>query len=512
MSRVTSAAVAFLLTTVAVGAARAAVEAHAAPAPSPPAPGPAPPPAEPPSPPPAPPPAEPPPPSSAPVVYPQSTAEAEAAAALRAAQELESRLIQLQRQLENLEKRNASWDDMRRQLDELSQRVDDLSRRPPPATPPAARRPPRLRFEMGPDGMALRSVDDGFFLRPTIWLQAGYEGARVQSIPGQPAPNESTFLLRRAEVIFEGHVYSPRFEYRLELDFAAPQIVNDAFVQWRFCSAFGVRVGQFKVPFGFQRYLLGAYYDFIDLSETMAAFSLERDVGVMFLGRPFGGKLEYQLAVTNGAGQGQVNDNVDLAYTLRLVAAPLGPLPDTEGDIVGLPRPRFSVGGAAHYNLVPTDLPERIGDPSANVDVDGNGRRDNVSVWQGGVQLRAMWRGAAVQAEGFERWESPGIVAADRGYRGGYAQASYFVIPHFLQVAARAESTNLPLYGATLVERQAKGTRVDGQTGAVSAYLRGHDLKLQVDVSHLRSDGVVDSQGVFAPVTYRVRAQAQLRF
>ena len=70
------------------------------------------------------------------------------------------------------------------------------------------------------------------------------------------------------------------------------QILKDAFLQWRHGNWIAVRVGQYKLPFGFQRYLRSTYYDFVDRSETMNAFSLERDVGVMILGRPVGGRLQ----------------------------------------------------------------------------------------------------------------------------------------------------------------------------------------------------------------------------
>jgi hypothetical protein len=273
-----------------------------------------------------------------------------------------------------------------------------------------------------------------------------------------------------------------------------------------------VRVGQYKLPFGFQRYLRSTYYDFVDLSETMTAFSLERDVGVMVLGRPLGGRLQYQLSITNGAGAGKLNDNRDLAYTARVVAAPWGALPDSEGDLVGQARPLLSVGAAGYFNLVPTDIVARTNDPQANTDVDDNGRIDNVAVWQGAVELRVHFRGAALQAELFRRLEHPGAGMADRTFAGEYLQASYFVVPHFLAVDARVERTDLPLYGATQAQRSASGDHVDGQTAGVSAYLRGHDLKVQADYTHLRTRAVELPAGIYSPDSHRLRVSAQLMF
>lgn len=441
-----------------------------------------------------------------------------AAAAVRATQDLEAKLIELSNQLAGLEKQRASWEDIRLRLDQLGTQVDGLSRQleaaraATPASPYPGAPGPMDSVRRG--GLLVVSTpDDSFLLRPTLRLQAGYQGQLVSLGPGQlVAPDSSTFLLRRAEVMLEGHVFQRLIEYRLQLDFVAPQVVKDAFVQWRVSPCLAVRIGQFKIPYGFERYILSAYYEFVGASEAAKAFSLGRDIGAMVVGRQFGGKLQYQASVTNGAGPGRLNDNLDLAYALRMVAAPFGPLPEEEGDIAGQPRPLVSMGGAAYYNLLPTDVRARTGDPTANQDVDGDGRIDNVAVWQGALQLRAMWRGAALQAEYYQRLEHPGGAAADRDSHGEYAQASYFVIPHFLQVAARLGRTAEPLYGAPLAVRQAIGTSVDEQAGAISAYIRRQALKIQLDYTHLRAENVSAPGGFYTPDTQRVRAQVQLMF
>jgi hypothetical protein len=430
----------------------------------------------------------------------------------QAQQDLEAKLIQLQRELDGLRKQRAAWEDMRRTLDELGPRVDELARRAQQPPPPPSR-PSPLRAPSG-DPRMIPIGDGSFWLRPEVRLQAGYAGSLEDRGPGQKsAPDTSTFLVQHAELFFEGNTYRRLIEYRFQVDFAEAQVLKDAFLQWRHGSWIAVRVGQYKVPFGFQRYLRSTYYDFVDRSETMNAFSLERDVGVMILGRPLGGRLQYQLSITNGAGAGKLNDNRDLAYTARVVAAPWGGLPDSEGDLVGQRRPLLSVGAAGYYNLAPTDIVARTGNSQANTDVDNNGRVDNVAIWQGGVELRVHFRGAALQAELFRRLEHPGAGVADRTFSGEYLQASYFVIPHFLALDARVERTDLPLYGATLAQHKAGGDHIDGQTAGVSAFLRGHDLKIQADYTHLRTTDVVSPVGTFySPDSHRLRVTAQLIF
>ncbi|HEX4404989.1 MAG TPA: porin [Polyangia bacterium] len=441
--------------------------------------------------------------------------DAQAAAALRAAEQAEVRLIEMQRQLDAFARERASYEDVRARLDVLEARQQALAASTSRDWMSARDGDGAVRFSQ--DGVVIRSPNDHFMLRPELRLQTIYEGDRAKAGTGDRArPDASTFAFAHAEVLFEGHAVSRRFEYRLELDFADTQagIAKDAFVQWRFGDLLALRAGQFRVPYGLETQYWNAQLELVDVAQATAAFTRARDVGVMALGRPFGGRLQYQVAATNGPrGLCPPNDDnlrcdaVDLAYAARVVAAPLGPLPVFEGDVDGQPHPLFAVGVSGAYQLVPTDIRARAGIVDAALDTDGNGRVDNVSVWQGAAELRAMFRGASVQGEWLARREHPGGAAPDRDFWGAYGQASYFVLPHHLQVVARVGRSDLPLYGATIVERALRGARTTEEGVGISAYLRGHDAKLQVDYTHLSTPGAMS-----APVDDRVRAAVQLAF
>jgi hypothetical protein len=430
-------------------------------------------------------------------------AEVQAAAAQRAAQELEAQVIELRRTLEAMDRQRASFDDVRRRLDELEARMSEDERRDA-AAPGGPREAGAIRFR--DEGVIIRSPNNRFQLRPQVRIQALYEGAVVDKGPADTyGTDRSGFALTHAEVILEGHAVSPRFEYRLQLDAAEAQPINDAFVQFRALRSLAIRAGQFKVPFGLQRQVWSGELELTDISSAMAAFSLERDVGVEVLGRPLAGRLLYQLAMINGSGSGQPNDNVDLAYAARIVAAPFGPLPVWEGDVEGTANPRVSGGISGSYNLRRTDA--QVHDPSASIDIDANGKIDNIAVWQGGVELRAVWRGASLQAEGFGRLERPGAAGPDRKFWGGYVQASYFILPGRLQVAGRLSRTDLPVFGIPDAVQAARGTSVDEQTVGVGSYLRGHHAKAQVEYTHLAAHDALSM-----PDTHRVRAAIQLWF
>jgi len=434
-----------------------------------------------------------------------SPAETQAAAAQKAAQDAEAQVLELRRQVQELERANANTDDLRRRFDQLEARQAEAERQA--GADREAQQPETSVIRFKDDGVEIRSPDNGFYLRPLLRIQAIYTGQIAGRGPADPAPPDlSEFSLGRAEVIFEGHVGGPFFQYRLQLDPAQANLLQDAYVVWQPYRVIALEAGQFKVPYGLQRQYWRAELELVELAPPTVEFSLERDLGAMLVGRPLPGRLTVQVGLLNGSGANQPNDNLDLAYAVRIVATPFGTMPVTEGDIEGHRRPRLSVGASGYYNLVPTDIRARTANPTAPLDLDGDGRTDNVAVWQGGVDLRAIWRGAALQAEWFGRLEDPGIAGPNRTYWGGYVQASYFILPQRLQIAARVSHTDLPLYGATPEQRALAGSYENEQTGGVSAYIRGHRVKAQVEFSHLTTDGQT------APSAERVRTALQIGF
>jgi hypothetical protein len=440
--------------------------------------------------------------------------EAELEASRKAMQDLEAQVLELRRIIEEMDRSRAATDDLRRRIDELEARLGENDRRDEALVHGAGGEASLFKFH--DDGFTLRSPNGRFLLTPHLRMQSIYTGVLASKGTADAAtPDQSGFTLAHTELLLEGQIWTRMLTYRLQLDAAISPTIRDAYVQIGPPRRFGVRVGQFKVPYGLQRWTYEGDLEFVDISAPMAAFSLERDVGVMLVGAPLAGRLAYEVAVTNGSGAGNTNDNVDLAYAARVVASPFGPLPPGEGDLYWQARPRASLGVAGYYNLVPTDAVARFG-PSANTDQDNDGRLDNVAIWQGAVELKALWRGAALQAEYFKRYEKPGGMYASRSYWGGYVQASYFVIRGRLQVAARIDETDEPRYGATPAELMLTGNHVSEQSGAVNAYLRGHRIKLQVDYTHSHATyQALDMPAVPAmsgPTQHRVRAGLQVGF
>jgi hypothetical protein len=451
-------------------------------------------------------PAAPPPPDTGP------KSEAELEASRKAVQDLEAQVIELRRTIETFDRSRASVDDIRRRLDELDARLAENDRRDDALATGAGGEAALFKFR--DDGFAMRSPNGRFVLVPHLRLQAVYTGALAsQGTQDGAPPDLSSFAVTHAELILDGHVVARQLSYRFQFDASESPALNDAYIQAAPMRAFAARAGQFKLPYGLQRRTWSGALEFVDVSAATAAFTPGRDMGLMVLGRPLAGRLAYELAATNGTGPGVPNNNIDLAYTARVAASPWGELPPGEGDLEWHARPLAMLGVAGYYNLVPTDVVVRTGNPTANTDVDNDGRMDNVGIWQGNVELRALWRGAALQAEWFGRYEIPGGITASRSYWGGYVQASYFVIRSRLQVAARIGHTDVPRYGSTPEERALFGTRNSEQSGAVNWYLSGHRVKAQVEYTHSSGeDAATGLPAGTAPDIHRVRAAFQLGF
>ena len=240
----------------------------------------------------------------------------------------------------------------------------------------------------------------------------------------------------------------------------------------------------------------------------MAAFSLDRDLGCSSADARSAGELQYDVggARTVRARCGRTTTSISRTRCAR--RRPVwAAAPGARATSNGSPARWCRSASPAYYNLAPTDIRSAWGAPP-NVDVDGNGRIDSVAIWQGGVELRARWRGGALQAEWFGRDRGlrrrPGLA----GILGRLRPGELLHPPSDrLQVAARLARSDLPLYGAPPTSARGVGRRVDEQTaGDQRLYSRASD----------EASGRLQPPGgrrcASAPDEHRVRAAVQLGF
>jgi hypothetical protein len=439
---------------------------------------------------------------------------AEARAQKAHLRDIESLLLRVQEQLDSIEASGAPGRDdaARRELDAIRARLDDLRERVGHLEFEAGRRR-EAGFGADPEGPVVRSSDGAF----AIGLGALLKFRAELSVP-DPGRSEVGFALPIAKMILDGHAFTPALRYRLQTELGEGRnVLQDYFVEYAAILPWATfRFGQFKVPFGRQRSLPVGALQLTDRSVAANHFDHGRDVGAQVAGGWREDRLQWWLGVFNGNGSNtDGNDNQDVSWVGRLAISPWGPVPSSEGDVRGQKRPKVAVGGSVSYNLVPTDIVARTGDPGANDDQDGDGTTDNVEQVAGALEGVAHWRGASLQVEYLRRKDNAGAVALfDTGqvqtHRGFYAQAGYFVIPARFEAAFRVAVSEPHDFGLTADERAQLPDEVR-ELAMVLSYLRyGHHLKLQGEYAHLRSEGIP------APPTerteHRVRLQLQVGF
>ena len=158
------------------------------------------------------------------------------------------------------------------------------------------------------------------------YLQLGYEWS----------DDASTFFVKRARVDFQGDI-SPKIDYRLQLEFASPKIV-DIYLRYKPLEALNVQVGQFKVPFSIENtHYVPLKYEFIEYSMAVCRLMGFTDVcGVNATGRDLGAQLygglidrdgysilNYNVGVFNGEGINTKDKNKSKDVVARLMVQPL---------------------------------------------------------------------------------------------------------------------------------------------------------------------------------------------
>ena len=240
-------------------------------------------------------------------------------------------------------------------------------------------------------------------------VQTEYEGFQQTGV-------NNTFLLHRARLDVKGDI-NDNWNYEVYTEFAATTKLLDAYTTYKIADYLKISAGQFKVPYSLESLISDSQLDFIDRAQVVNALSGRstdvignqngRDIGVT-LGGSFA-KLDdhylfdYTLGVFNGAGYDVTTDNNGHKdFSGRLSVHPINNL-TVSGDFYN---------GVGNY-----------GTPAKN-------QKRN----RGGFDARYVWGALALQAE--YDWGTDAAIKRT----GWYGQATYFVIPKHLQLAARYDT------------------------------------------------------------------------
>ena len=179
---------------------------------------------------------------------------------------------------------------------------------------------PPARVVAGQDGIAIESGNGEYRLQIGLLVQADGRFAAQDD----NAQFIDTFAIRRLRPYLRGRILR-RFEFYLNPDFAnGTLVVQDAYFDTIFSSAFRIRAGKGKHPFGMERLHSASNLLFMDRA-LPTALAPNRDLGVQVLGDVKGGVFSYLAGVMNGVADGgsadlDANDGKDV--TARVIVRP----------------------------------------------------------------------------------------------------------------------------------------------------------------------------------------------
>ena len=398
-------------------------------------------------------------------------------------------------------------------------------RRPPSPLAPEGEREAMAERAFGAgrytpgNGVTLRSQDGRFALNFAMWAQLLFTGRHEQTPgPGQSGRTAS-LELRRARIVLQGHVFTPRLKYYAHLMFAPKDLglkdgapTRAPIFQWYFTltrlANAQLQAGFFFVPYARQRLTPLPRVQFADNSTASYEFTLDQDMGLQVASPDVAGLglLRYYAGVFMGDGYDWYKPG-DLGFTYmgRIELLPLGMFEDyNEPDFERSPRPKLSLGAAYAFS----DRDHRTRSIAGAGFVDGgtmsahNLTGDLMFKWAGlSVLADVYWRRGWRQSGGLRDEQGlPLAVQAARNGLGWTAQMGIFVPRTRLEATARTAGVRAPRTGASSL------ARLDELGAGLNYYFFRHAVKLQADYIHTRGPALPTGR------SEQVRVQMQLMF
>jgi len=312
---------------------------------------------------------------------------------------------------------------------------------------------------------------------------------------------ESSMLIRRSRLKFDGFAFSPKLKYKVELGLSnrdqsgaskytsnAPRYILDAVLKWNFSGNFVLWFGQTKLPGNRERVISSANLQQVDRSLLNSRFTIDRDMGVQLrhhfnLTDTFLVKEIFSIA--QGEGRNITTGNLGgHQYTTRVELFPFGDF-KSKGDYKGSdlkfePSPKLSLGVAYDFNNNASKTRSNQGSYMTN---DTGFYSTNIST----IFLDAMYKhqGFSLMAEYANRTaddafakNSDGSLTGDEVQVGnGLNIQTGYLVSKTVELSGRY--TNISL------DKEITGKGSENQyTLGLSKYIAGHSLKVQTDLSY----------------------------
>lgn len=338
--------------------------------------------------------------------------------------------------------------------------------------------------------ISLLAKDSSFLIKPSFRFQTLYVGTLNTTTEDW----QESMMVRRSRLKFSGFAFSPKIAYKLELGLSnrdtragridesgnTASIILDAVIKYNFAPNWFLWVGQTKLPGNRERVISSQKLQFVDRSPVNSRFNLDRDIGVqLHHNSKFGNMiLKQSLAVSTGEGRDiiVVNPASGKQYTARLELFPFGEF-QSKGAYVGsdLAReatPKLAIGVTGDFNNNTVRSRGNLGGFVKLEDDDRYVHSDLLTVIVDGI---FKYQGLSAAFEYAYRDSHERMPAF--GYGTGFTASSGYLLPGNFEIGARF-STVEPISDLSAINEW------DEYLLGFSKYVKGHNLKVQSDISY----------------------------
>lgn len=358
----------------------------------------------------------------------------------------------------------------------------------PPA--PIVAQTPASAPEVREDGFA-----GGFSLERGAWLATPHIEFGIGLLTalryGATFTNDSVdslgFTLPYVRPNLHASVFDGKLRFVIQPEFAGPTPrLLDAELVWQPIKAFGLDLGQYRPHVSRAWNTPIPTLGLVGRGAVDDAFHSDRALGATVFGRPFDGKLEYDVGVFNAGGYNLAKPTrLEPMVTWRLAVNPIGAVPYTQ-------TPAFAKVDKPVFGFGVHGWSDRFQPVAADPTLARPLERQRVTA---GGDFVVMTPRVHVLLEGFGRWHVAKRGLLDAGW-GSQGQVGVMVLDETLELQARAGVMDPGL-----------GVGMQGTwEGGLSWYLFGNHVKAQLHYACTQS--LADVQGC----NHRAELQTQLWF
>jgi len=311
---------------------------------------------------------------------------------------------------------------------------------------------------------------------------------------------ETSFLIRRARLKFDGFAVSPKLEYKLELGLSnrdmsgvsaftgnTPLYVMDAVLKYNFYENFELWVGQTKLPGNRERVISSANMQQVDRSILNARFNIDRDIGFQLrhhftISDHF--VVKEIFALSQGEGRNVVTGNLGgHQYTGRIELLPMGNFTGngdySASDLKREQTPKLALGVSYDHN---NNAVKTRSNQGSYMVTDNGFYETNINTLF--IDAMFKYKGFSLMAEYADRdAKDPIAKNSDGTETGAIVQVgkglnlqSGYLFKNNWEVSGR--------YSTVELDKTITGVDPEKQyTLGLSKFIVGHSLKVQTDIS-----------------------------